>query len=610
MAMSDTRDEESKRRLPDEVLELWRASAARGNPPSFRQVYELEYGKSWSWHIEEAYGDLPTRIDPNGQRKSKVFREMSRGSSKTVTVNCLRLYVAEWLAPYWKRDGLPIDKVNRGLVLFGRDQTHIREEILTPLKDLIVNYAPWLRSKDWKGIIEDHGEGEGQRRLADMKSKGAQKWEAYRIDLSNGITIKSRTIRQSARGLHLFYGDFDDVLTEENVAQSEEILSMIDGALMPAIEPGGMVLWQGTPQGLGDVSDMILQREDWDRLQFPAQDVDGSRGYREKNRAWIGPSSALLDDAHLSCLWPARITPAVLEDARGKTRETELKFLREWMLQRVTNDTALVHPEDIAAAKDTSRSYHHKAEPGFSYGGGLDPSGRRRDDAAFCLGIATKEGIRIPLHFKMLGANPHMAPGEGELSVVSELNDLSKRFLCYNWFVEANGFQSIIIGLQRRMDPSVRCEPFDLGANKHTERGWKKVRTIFQSRMVRLPYRTEEDRRITDAFLHQLRGLQIINGEVVEDKGRKNDLVSAFFLFLLATDNTTSEVEFSAIPLPSPLPLPTDRPSFLRSPASSLLGHKPSGSAELDTSRPSVAHGGLSAVRDRLSRAQSLRRRR
>lgn len=592
--------------------QMWLAMSAKGQPPPIRQVAEIQYEMASAWHIEEAFFSLVGKIDPNSPRKTRAFREMTRGGGKSTAVMVLRLYIAEYLAPFWKRNGLPIRPENRHLVLFGRDQTHIREEILGPLKALIVKHAPWLRTPDWKGIVEDADDPseDGLRRIADMKSKGAQKWEAYRIDLSNGITIKSRTIRQSARGLHVFYFDFDDILTEENVAQSGEILDMIDKAVMPALEPGGLVLYDGTPQGPGDCNDVLLHRDDWDRMQHPAQDLGGKQvngqplDYIRKNREWLGPSSSLLDDDMLSCLWPARITPLTLEDARGRTRETEEKFLREYMLDRTPASASLVHHEDIAAAKDETLSYHFRAMPGISYAGGVDPSGRKKDEAAFCVGAVTKDGIRIPLHFTAMPVNPHLPAGEGALSVVTELNELVNRFACYRWTVEANGLQSIIIALQRRLNPSVVCEEFDLNSNKHTERGWKGIRTLFQSRMVRLPYRTKEDKAITDAFVDQLRGLQYVNGEVIEDSSRSNDRVSAFFLFVKATNGIHAPVEISSLALPK-----QEGPSFDTSP-SRQLGQPPMpGDGELRRHRAGTSDfGSLSSIEGRLARWAARRR--
>lgn len=524
---------------------LWLEEAKAGRPPSPRIVAELQYGLAVNWHHEEAFLRLASLIDPLSPKKHFVCREASRGSGKSTMVNFFRLYVAEYVLPFLYRPGLPVRPENRRYVIFGRDQNHLRDELLTPLRDMIIQHAPWLRTPDWKGIIGenlDDPDPEALREISEMKSKGGQKWESFRLDLANGVSFRTRTLKQSARSVHVFCADMDDILTEQTVGESPAIMALIRGAIKPAIEPGGLFLLDGTPQAPGDLFDLAKDDPDWDYEAYPAYDLDGKKGYKAKNELWLKqrwPDIKVLDQPSL---WPDRLSHAYLEQERGRTRESEVKYLREYLLERSPPETALVHPDHIYAARDVTLSYHPAAQSSFYYYAGIDPSSLRKDEAGFCIGYVVEPseahpfGARIPAHLGKLVANPHLPDGEGEMAVIDEMNRLATTYGAYSWTVEKNGFQGVIVGLLRRLNPSIRCEVFQLAANKHTENGWLGVRTLFRNRSVRLPYATDEDKFITDEFVYQLRGLQYINGEIVEDPKRKNDLLSAFFLFTKNSD--------------------------------------------------------------------------
>jgi hypothetical protein len=572
--------------LSDAVHALWLREAACGRPPPFRQVAEKQFSKVVNWHHVEGLLYLISKLDPEAAIKTLACWEASRGSGKSTIMNIYRCYLAEYVLPFLSRTGIPISKENRNYIIFGRDLNHLKDEIFTPLKDLIITHAPWLRSPDWRGIVSDDEDSdsapspnqsdpsdESLRALSDMKSQGSQKWQSFRIDLANGISFRSRTLRQSIRSVHVYCMDMDDPMTEENLSDSSEIKARIQGAILPAIEPGGIFVIAATPQSLGDLMDLCKSDPDWLYRDHPAYDNNQSRtidgrevpcNYEAENRAWLGEKAFLsLPAQDRRSLWPARLPFVALEQARGSTRQSELKFQREYLIVRTPDDTALVHPDDILASKDRSLSYQFSPSPGTRYFAGVDPSGRKRDDAGFCVGYVDANGARVPALIRKLVANPHLPDGEGEMSVATEVNTISSLYGCFDWVVEGNGFQSVIIPLARKQNPSIRMEPFVLTSNKHTENGWLGLRTLFRTRQIRLPYCTEEDRAITDDLVHQLRGLQYIDGRVIEDPKRKNDIVSALFLFVKATEAVPAQYALSAIPTPtSPLVAAARAPLF------------------------------------------------
>lgn len=541
------------------VHALWLAEAAQGRPPPPRLVAEVQYNLVVNWSHDEAFMELPGRIDPKSPKKSLICREASRGSGKSSLVAFLRLYICEYILPFLNRPGLPIRPENRNYVVFGRDQNHLRDDIIAPLKSLILNHAPWLRTKDWESILEDadNPNPEGMRELSEMKSKGAQKWESFRIDLDNGVSIRTRTLKQSVRALHVFAGDMDDPLTEKNVSESADIKALIQAAILPALEPGGIFILDGTPQSNSDLFDLCKSDPDWDYKAHPAYDVEGNLGYAEKNLAHLGQTAfdalPVLDRA---CLWPARLSYAALEQARGTTRESEEKYLREYLLDRTPASSSLVHPEDIVSSKDSTISYQFRAMPGHHYRGGVDPSRLKKDEAGLCVGYVLQNGTRVPAMLRKILVNPHLPLGEAEMVIVTELNDMAKIYSCYDWMVESNGLQSAIAPLARHLNNSIRFDGFQLNANKHTQNGWFGLRTLFRTRQIKLPYATPEDRALTEQLVYQLRGLQYVNGEVLEDSKRKNDLVSALFLWVKGTEDVSPEYRVAVALAPGTVPKP------------------------------------------------------
>lgn len=605
--------------LDPAIRAAWLASAAEGQPPDIALVARLEFGLYVNWHIDESIFLVGRDFLKDPDRISLECMEMSRGAGKSLATNALRLWLAEYVLPFAKdRYGNPIRPEQRVMVLVGRNEDDLRDRIFWELKDFIITYAPWLRSDDWLEIIGDpkNPDPHGIRALANMPSKGTQKWEAYRLDLANGITFLGRSIKQGVRGYHPLYIDADDLLEEKNAHESADIYELLMSAHVKALESGGLFLMLGTPQDPSDIYSIAQnasrpsedgRRPMWTHRQYPAYDEDGTLGFAAKNKALL---DSLGDKRHFAnlpvldrpCLWPSRMSWSFLEQDRGTTLADNERFQRERMLKRITVSSALVHPDYIELAKDPTLSYHDRAESGHHYYLGHDPSSLKKDNAAWCVGYFDTDKNLVPADFTVLNADPHLQEGQGEIAVVQELNSICRRFSYPDGVVESNGFQGILTVVGRMLDPSMlsRFKKFQLGRNKHTEAGWLGVRTIFRMRKVRLPYKTERDRATTDAFLHELRGLQYKGGEVLEDPGRKNDRVSAFFLMLKATELHEAIISASVLPLPGhSAPSPNSPKSY------------PPGAEhrEFNSNPNRPTPGSLSDMRARLAKWSSMRNR-
>ncbi len=544
--------------LDETTHRLWLQEAAQGRPPPPEIVAKMQYGLILHWHHREQFLPIVKGLG-NWDRKKLICRELTRGGGKSYIMAFLRLYAAEYVIPFLPR----ARNANKRMITFGRDSRHLHQEVMQTMAELILECAPWLKAKNWKEYGQDGGKS-----LADVMFK-SRNWTKTRIDLTNGVSIRGYTIRQSVRGAHIYWVDIDDLLSEENVNFSQEYMDIIRGAILPAIEPGGLLMIDGTPQQPGDLYDVIRDDASWDYTSLPAIDESQSLGYREKNKeavakGWM-PADAIKEDRDWDCLWPLRMNHRQLEQERGSSRASDLKFQREYLLRRILDTNQLVHPDDFIVAKDPSLSYERTGITGLPYYGGLDPSSLKRDDAGIVLGYIDKNGHRVLTWMEQIRATGQDTR-DGEIKVLQTVNEMTKRFHYPKWMFESNGYQSVLKPLMRAIDPvaGAKIEEFFLASNKHTENGWIGIRTAFRSGIIRLPYGpTERERamiaegkldphdceavRMTDILIDQLRGIQVMNGKIVEDPKKKNDLVSALFLFLKSTEGVQQDASIASV---------------------------------------------------------------
>jgi hypothetical protein len=605
--------------LDPAIRQTWLASSAEGSPPDIALVARLQYGCYVNWHIDESFFEaarrLVKRLMTGELDRSKIdltCLEMTRGGGKTVAINVVRLYIAEYILDFAKDPyGNPLRSEQKLMGLIGRNEDHLRDQVFKELKTMVIEHAPWLRTDSWLEIIGDwrNPDKNGLRAIANMPSKGAQKWEAYRLDLTNGITFLGRSIRQSVRGLHGLYLDGDDLLEEKNASESDEIWEILNSAHIKTLESGGLFLLSGTPQQPNDIYDQAKNSGRFLYAQYPAVDEQGTLNYAAKNKALLESidkdAFANLPIEDRACLWPTRMSWAFLEQDRGTTRADNERFQRERMLKRITVSSQLVHPDDLLAALDEDLSYHSIAQPGHHYYLGHDPSSLKRDNAAWAVGYANPKNEICLAHLHRLTADRTLPDGKGEEAVINELNLVCKQFAYPDGVVESNGMQGLLSVVGRMLDPSMlsRLTKFQVGKNKHTEAGWLAIRTIFRIRKIRLPYARESDRAITNLLLHELRGIQYKGGEIIEDSSRKNDFVSALFLMLKATELHEAIRSASTITIGPNGPLDPAKPLLV--PPGPRQTH---GELRQTTPNPRPAPNSISDIRARLAKWDRPRR--
>lgn len=530
--------------MQEQVYDLWVESAAAGERPFIGDVATQMFGYTSPWFWREHYFPFIDQVgDPSSKRKILLLREVSRGHAKTSISHLVALYCAAFVIPFIR--GTRAE--NKRILVIGRDVQHAKDQ-MAELDASICEYAPWLKYDDW----EMRGDAEAMKGVA---MKGGRPWNMLQMRLTNGVEVRGFSIDQSVRRFHCFLGLFDDLLTEQNWTEADTHVELIESSLLKAIEFGGLVLGQGTPQDDSDTFAMLAKDPKWNYVQLRGK----SEEYVAKNKRALKTGDlpprqdgVPYSSEDLRCLWPWRMDAEQHAFERGKSHESQLRYEREIMLERITIASSLVSVEHIHACLDPTLYYVNEAQPGEDYGGGADPSALSRSDAAICIGTQDKEGVAIPRHFMVLDAQGESRSPDSTLHVAEAFNTVSKAFRNPLIYVESNQFQEMIKPVsQHHINPEVTLHMYHLGGQKHTESGWVGVRTIFANCKVKLPYgptpleraqidaglRDKDDyeaKRITDKFIRQLTTIKKVKDRVVTPKGRKDDMVSAFFLMLKA----------------------------------------------------------------------------
>lgn len=530
--------------MTEEVYDLWVESARAGERPYIGDVATQMFNYTSPWFWGEYYFPYVEKIGDLSQ-KILLEREVSRGHAKTSISHLVALYCASFVIPFIRNTR----HENRRILVIGRDVQHAKDQ-LNELDAAICEYAPWLKYEDW----ELRGDAEAMKGVS---QKGGRTWNMLQMKLTNGVEIRGFSIDQSIRRFHCYLALIDDLVTEQNWSDAEEQVELIESSILKAVEFGGLVLLQGTPQDDSDAYAITAKDPKWNSVSLPGKD----EAYVAKNlKALKTGELPERDDGRpyskedLKCLWPWRMDAAQHKFERGTTRESQLRYEREVMLQRITVASSLVNVDDIQACLNPDLYYINEAQPDEDYGGGGDPSALSRSDAAICIGTQKEDGVYVVRHFTVMEALGESRPENSTLHVVNKFNEVSTAFRNPIIYVESNQFQEMIGPVSKaHINPSSNLVKYHLGGQKHTESGWVGVRTVFANRKIEFPYgptpmerkqieaglRDKDDyeaKRITDKFIRQLTGVKKIKDRVVTPKGRKDDMLSALFLMLKAVD--------------------------------------------------------------------------
>ena len=525
--------------LSKKVHDMWLHEAAKSNPPEPADVAQMQYGLSLPWHVRKKFLVIVKRIRKGGPIH-KYMLGVTRGGGKSVATSFLVLYVAEYVLPF-----MDIRPSNRRILVIGRRQEYVIDVNMKEIGQAICVYSPWLKTLD-SDLWNDAGA---------LEAKRYNSWSKTRFDLTNGVSIRGYGIDQSVRGEHVYLVVIDDVVDDKNFNLVKHQMNILKSAVEPATEAGGAIVVTGTLQTNSDLYSKLTEEDGWEVVWLPAWDDNRSRDYEAQNRADVASGRQKAEtfqhpeDWH--CLWPERVGYEYLMSLRGKTRASIRSWLRERQLQTIDDDTMLVHPNDLAAAKDPSLTFIQSVEQGECYAG-IDPSSLSEDPAGLVVLLKREDGTYQLAHSEEIPklertVDDHDKAREALDRIFTRIESIHRRFKP-KWLVESNGMQGVILPLAEDRIPGIEMDTHFLSGKKHSEEGWPRIRTVMEAGKLKLPTGPrpgeeeipEEDWDSvskTEALIEQIKGLQYVDGKVEEDKTVKNDLVSALYLALRVAES-------------------------------------------------------------------------
>lgn len=528
---------------PDQWVE-WHQQAARGNYPSIVDVAQEQYQRKTPWYVREGlWGFLPKALD--SKETITQIREIPRGAGKTVANTLKELYLMEYVLPYYPG----LERENRRVNVISRSARHLADENWFLMHQMIPYYSPWHKFPDGKLWGDPEAAIERQIRR--------RKFNDRRIDAAIGTRLQAYGWDQNVRGSHPFGTDIDDMLADDNWQHAEEQIRVILGAVVPSVVRGGFVQIVGTPQAPDDAVERLSDSDSWDYAQYPAFDVDGDLGYREKNEADV-------DNGHLEqkyitceedwyCLNPQFLPFNELERRQGSSRDDMNAYLREYMLRRIVANLKLVDPNAVLAGRNTDRHYHRSIPSNHPYPvyAGLDPSRLKGSHIACVVLDVDDEGRRRLLAVETI--DPEEV--DDELEIIHFVNRINTLFHP-QWLVEDNGFQGILRPLSTHLAKGMRMDSLAVTNIKHTDAGWKIIKTYYHAGALDMPFGPEPEeakqleagawpqghdfqaQETTKKVERQVNALMRRDGKIVGQKKIKDDIVSALYLALKASEDS------------------------------------------------------------------------
>lgn len=522
----------------------WHRDAADGNPPDIVEVATEQYNRKAPWYVrEEIWGPVVEVLETEETVTS--VREVPRGSGKTVANTLLKLYLGEYVLPYYPG----LERENRRMNLISRSARHLADENMALVHQMIPYYSPWHKFPEGKLWDEPEAMIEKQIRR--------RKFNDRRIDFAIGTRLNAYGWDQSTRGSHPFVASIDDLLSDDNWQHADEQMKVILSGILPSVVQGGAVQIIGTPQAPDDVVERISESDAWDYMALPAFDEDGSLGYREKLEQDINDgyldADVISQEEDWHCLSPEFLPYKELQRRQGSTKDDMNAWLREYQLKRIVSNLKLVDADAVLAARNHHRAYTRQVDsshPNPVYAG-LDPSRLKGSDIACVVLDVTEDGRRRVLQIEKVEEEEV----DDELEIIHFINRINSLFHPF-WLVEDNGYQGIIKPLSDKLMPGIRMENLAVTNLKHKEGGWKIIRTYYHAGALDFPFGpTEaEERQVennawpdghdfaaqekTKDAETQINSLMRRDGKIVGQKSIKDDIGSALFLALKASEDS------------------------------------------------------------------------
>jgi hypothetical protein len=397
---------------------------------------------------------------------------------------------------------------------------NIRIVMLTKASDLATRNSMLIRGelRENTKLIADFGV------FYDHEKSGVwqqSKWQVIRSKTMKDPTFTAIGIDAAGTGNRCDLLIGDDVIDEDSVRNPDvisKIITLIKGTYFPLVAKTGQILFIGTRKNFNDLYGHLMKQPGWrvliqkGVLRMPAawhiehlkEPWIDENGFERFERVVIdGPDRGKV-------LWPeARPIEWLLE--QRMIMGTPI-WEREIQNNPVDEETAMFKQAELEQCRDESMSYVAGILPDEVRSRyvvimhGVDPSlvtekkHAEKTDSDYMVQIAiglTREGRRDILAIdRIRGLSPDQ--------VEKRIKEFYVRFNPYRCAIEKNAF-GIIHAHNLIEGTDMRIHKHHTGLNKNDPyEGVPHLSALFENVKYRLPYATDYDKEITDAFIAEL----------------------------------------------------------------------------------------------------------
>lgn len=338
------------------------------------------------------------------------------------------------------------------------------------------------------------------------KFKPKAGWAVGRMELTNGNRIIERSVGSQIRGLHPDEIIIDDPMKEFSMTAIQRVSDWFWGDMIPTLHHTSSLRMIGTPFTYTDIFAELEENTEYDVKRYPAINQAGE------------------------ALWPSRWDIDSLDRRRREIGSS--KFTREYLCIPISSNTMLFGKEHIDKSKDrTSSLQYHGNNESFKYYIGYDPSMSVNGDYTVMIVLEVDEDLNKKVVHMVREKNMDFR------SHITRITDLCQRFKPEVVMIETNTFaKSFAMELRDISDFPVK--EFTM-SRKKKEEIILNLQMNFENGKVIFPYRSDEDRKVTNVIVQELEAFGVGTNGRIEGLGAHDDTVIALALANHATKTFT-----------------------------------------------------------------------
>jgi len=304
------------------------------------------------------------------------------------------------------------------------------------------------------------------------KFKPKAGWAVGRMELTNGNRIIERSVGSQIRGLHPDEIIIDDPMKEFSMTAIQRVSDWFWGDMIPTLHHTSSLRMIGTPFTYTDIFAELEENTEYNVKRYPAINQAGE------------------------ALWPSRWDIDSLDRRRREIGSS--KFTREYLCIPISSNTMLFGKEHIDKSKDrTSSLQYHGNNESFKYYIGYDPSMSVNGDYTVMIVLEVDEDLNKKVVHMVREKNMDFR------SHITRITDLCQRFKPEVVMIETNTFaKSFAMELRDISDFPVK--EFTM-SRKKKEEIILNLQMNFENGKVIFPYRTDEDRKVTNVIVQELK---------------------------------------------------------------------------------------------------------